>query len=1291
MVIGSRKVVNSRTPCVVFANSRMDWIWTAQVLGFEPVIVYFRQHNALVRLVKRLLPRAEVIVGSYAKLKARALPSVAFVHGHAGSFDFLFEGVDVILSTQGKRGRLPEGWRLSKARTTHALVGGVTNSIDHCFLWSRGPTRPENLEVCVPRCLSRDVHSVVSDTVSGQPWAKPEASRLSHPKVLELTPGVYHGGGLLDVDHPNGSFLLRSVFTPTKWCRRRLTKTEIAMAFDIPSPIIQACTNVELELLIRHPSRALEHCAKSLMAHEGVINRGGKYVFATNTATTPVAVRAKEAEGGVRDEPRRETDERFRVTEEEKEDRNDVEFDKIPVTVEEEDPEMVPMAVEPEEPEKQRDKADTDRDLKAAKADDAEAPIWLWNDAIRDGLMEDPVDRGHTVEAVDAALDAFRNFLLQKQCRLGVTRSFFIHIKIEHPELQASDRMEVRAHYEWEESKNPEKEAILRLKYRWRSKFGRSTYKAWWNGFWENTIKDKAPGRDAIWRIADSSWWEWDVGSAPIYWRWPPAYRDTIRDGLEIWFSGEKPQWRRPQRVEKNVEVKEQVIKKVAKVRKRQYISPGYVRSLTDFFSVPKGDSDIRMVYNGTSSGLNDVLWVPSFPLPTVNSVLRAVHPNSWMADTDLGEMFLNFVLHDSLRELAGVDVTHYRGAKETMENPDGVCWERWERCAMGLKPSPYQTTQAMLFAEDVIRGNPNDPNNVFRWNNVRLNLPGSPEYDPTLPWTYKVRKDGTPACDFFFYVDDNRTTGNTEQEAWLAARRVASVCSYLGIQDATRKRRKASKTPGAWAGAVISTDDEGVYVSVSEEKWKKARDIVERTVKEIAEGDGWIGRKGLERSRGFLSYVTRTYPSMVPYMKGFHLTIDGWRKGRNDEGWKYLDREIREQIERGEYEDPEEPPEAPKQVKAKPRLVRCDLPALTRLFSLEKPPKRLVRARKFAEVYYGFGDASQDGFGFNLQEKDGDTIHFRYGQWSDEVSEKSSNYRELYNLVCRLEELVEDGTLQGCEVFIFTDNSTAESAFFKGNSSSEYLYDLVLRLRELEMRGDLILHMTHVAGTRVVEEGADGESRGDLSTGAMAGTPVVDYVPLHRDAVSLEPGVKQWLEKSWDTNRGELSFLTPNDWFTHGVTPKNCVWTPAPAAADAAAEQMARRIHQHPDSCHIFVAPRLMTARWRRRVGKLSDLDFEIGPGSSVWPTARHEPLLIYVCLPLSIHRPWKLRGTQLLEGFKSKLRNVHKTNSRHRGRLLRQLFVKTRRLESMPESMVRGMLRSAWDESFPNQNGRG
>ncbi len=32
---------------------------------------------------------------------------------------------------------------------------------------------------------------------------------------------------------------------------------------------------------------------------------------------------------------------------------------------------------------------------------------------------------------------------------------------------------------------------------------------------------------------------------------------------------------------------------------------------------------------------------------------------------------------------------------------------------------------------------------------------------------------------------------------------------------------------------------------------------------------------------------VTQTYPAMVPYLKGFHLTIEMWRGGGDPEGWK--------------------------------------------------------------------------------------------------------------------------------------------------------------------------------------------------------------------------------------------------------------------------------------------------------------------------------------------------------------------------------------------------------------------
>lgn len=35
------------------------------------------------------------------------------------------------------------------------------------------------------------------------------------------------------------------------------------------------------------------------------------------------------------------------------------------------------------------------------------------------------------------------------------------------------------------------------------------------------------------------------------------------------------------------------------------------VRSLTSFFTVPKEEGDVRVVYNGTKSGLNGQLWAP--------------------------------------------------------------------------------------------------------------------------------------------------------------------------------------------------------------------------------------------------------------------------------------------------------------------------------------------------------------------------------------------------------------------------------------------------------------------------------------------------------------------------------------------------------------------------------------------------------------------------------------------------------------------------------------------------------
>lgn len=71
-----------------------------------------------------------------------------------------------------------------------------------------------------------------------------------------------------------------------------------------------------------------------------------------------------------------------------------------------------------------------------------------------------------------------------------------------------------------------------------------------------------------------------------------------------------------------------------------------------------------------------------------------------------------------------------------------------------------------MLFAEEVIRGDPLNPSNVFRFDQVVLNLPGSTDYKPHLPWVYKLHStDNKIACDIFTYVDDECTTGPSAEE----------------------------------------------------------------------------------------------------------------------------------------------------------------------------------------------------------------------------------------------------------------------------------------------------------------------------------------------------------------------------------------------------------------------------------------------------------------------------------------------------------------------------------------------
>jgi hypothetical protein len=160
---------------------------------------------------------------------------------------------------------------------------------------------------------------------------------------------------------------------------------------------------------------------------------------------------------------------------------------------------------------------------------------------------------------------------------------------------------------------------------------------------------------------------------------------------------------------------------------------------------------------------------------------------------------------------------------------------------------------------------------------------------------------------------------------------------------------------------------------------------------------------------------------------------------------------------------------------------------------------------------------------------------------------------------------------------------------------------------------------------------------------------------------------------------------------FSNAMQDGNYLWILPSAGADVAGEQMAWAVHKHPYLRHICVVPRLMTGCWRRRVAKTADFKLSLDVGFKHWERERHGPLLIFVCLPLCKHSPWKLPGCSAVAHAEGKLRMVSGSREGRIGSLLCQLFMKAQRMDAMPEGLVRGMLQHPCFKPFPNTNAGG
>jgi hypothetical protein len=805
--------------------------------------------------------------------------------------------------------------------------------------------------------------------------------------------------------------------------------------------------------------------------------------------------------------------------------------------------------------------------------------------------------------------------------------------------------------------------------------------------------RDKDAVRECVTRSANSTWFDWADGSRLYFWRWPDKWRKEARDGKVAWRKRIPPRKKFTRMLSMDGDIAAKVRSKIAKYIDRRYIMAGAVLLSMFYFWVMKGEDDIRMVWDSTQSGENESVFAPNFFLPSVETLCRRVYKGCYMGDFDVGEMFNNFRLHPLDQPYQGVNLP------DGLRGTGGEDVLRWSVLSMGWTCSPYMANRMMQRGLEWAKGPPWDTKSPFAWDRVILNLPGSDSFDPSKPWVMRVTKDGSLAGEIIIFFDDGRVIGRCKAHADACMRWLCSRLQFLGIQDAARKRRTSSQRQGAWAGGVVYTDRGIPRRFLSQKRWDRMQSDLRWLRDEVRAGRK-LPRGKFWKVRGFLVYASLTYDVMQPYMKGVHLTAYGWMNDRDSDGWKVsevdpsdieeagdrnMTSDLNDIIREASMEDALECPLAATQDEGGPkdvplwlepstRLLR-DVEAMLGLLSGSSPAMRVIRPAGVMGYTYGFGDASGEGYGSGWSDLVRAVARLRRGFWCAEISEKSSNYREFKNLLEEIRDASTAGILANKLVFLFTDNLVAESIFYKGTSSSRELYEMVLELRKLEMKGGFKLKIIHVAGTRMIFQGTDGLSRGELQLGSLLDKAACN-VPLHLDPLTRSPALKEWLE-DW-LGEESLDICSPEDWFYRGHFGGTKIWSLPPAAAIHALEELGvARLKRHEEVSAVILVPALMRPDWFRRFSRIVDVYFVLPAGvEDCWSSDMHEPLIIGLCLPLLRCQPWQWKKSESLVALGRQVSSLYKKGDCTGRDLLRQLWIAQDRARYLPEVLVRKLL---------------
>jgi hypothetical protein len=252
------------------------------------------------------------------------------------------------------------------------------------------------------------------------------------------------------------------------------------------------------------------------------------------------------------------------------------------------------------------------------------------------------------------------------------------------------------------------------------------------------------------------------------------------------------------------------------------------------------------------------------------------------MEDFDIGEQFHNYLLRLCERAFHGVVI--HSDLVKTMKEAEPLM--RWTRLPFGWSPSPVFALRMLARSMELAKRHPSDSTNACQWSNVVLNLPASPDYDPSKPHVQLLRYDGRIAVGCIAFFDDGHIYAPDNELAQRGIRQMCSSLQWLGNQEATRKRISGGMRPGAWSGACVNNDQNLARKFLSHTKWEKLKLCVkwflDHAIKRIA-----ANRKMVLEKRGFMVYCGCTYDFIPPYLKVIHLSLEVWRPNKPVDGWQ--------------------------------------------------------------------------------------------------------------------------------------------------------------------------------------------------------------------------------------------------------------------------------------------------------------------------------------------------------------------------------------------------------------------